>query len=68
MIWAREMDANKEKIRAYLASEQHQYKFFRLLVRNLDALWAMPYEERGDIAEVVYHDCIRRKGKYPDVT
>ena len=68
LIWAREMGINKEKVRVYLASEQHQYKFFRLLVKHLDALWAMPYEFRAEIAEQVYLDCTLRKGKYPDVT
>ena len=70
LIWAREMGADKEKVRQFFLTDQHNRVFFKLLLKDLDSFWAIPYDENEGwiIANGAYLDCTQRMGKYPDVT
>lgn len=65
ITWARDVGADKQKVRESLVELQDESPVFTLILRHFDALWntGMP---RTMIAEVVYRECAGRRGKYED--
>jgi hypothetical protein len=63
IVWAREVGADKEKVRASVKAEAEEAA--PLLLRQFDVLWAtgMP---RGAVAQAVFNECNARRGQYGD--
>lgn len=71
IIWARDVGADREKVRESLVemrdSGGSMSGVFTLLLRDLDALWATTVR-REAVTMIVVRECIARDGRYGDST
>lgn len=62
MIWARDMGADKEKIRVYF--EKRKDVHFLVLLRKFDQLWDIREQTWEEIAESIQNECYGKRGDY----
>lgn len=75
LVWARDMGADREKVRASLAEMRAESGaagiaagvVFDLLLRDLDRLWST-HASRHAVMQTVVRDCVARRGFYGDET
>ena len=67
VIWAREVGADKKKVRASLIELRDEVPsgVIGLILRDFELLWAT-YADRRVVAQVVLRDCYSRAGRYED--
>ena len=58
----RDFGADKEKVYAYLESNKLRNPMFQILLRHFEKLWGL--KEYSGIAQVIYDDCVSRRGEY----
>lgn len=62
MVWARDMGASKEKIRAYFQSQKDVH--FLILLRKFDELWDIHEQTWEEVAESIQNECYAKRGNY----
>lgn len=70
IVWARDMGADKRKVREDLAETKRKFSdrpYLALVERDFEHLW-MTQVPRSDLGIVVYMDCVKRRGMYEDAT
>lgn len=65
-VWAKHVGADKERVRAYYAGQGSP--IFKLLLRDLDAIWGLDLKYREMLFQAVLDSCNNRRGVYPDET
>ena len=68
IIWAREVGADKDKVRVSLIemADTDESGVLRLVLREFENLWNT-YAERGVVGNWVFRDCLARRGRYNEV-
>lgn len=62
-IWARDMGADREKVKGHIQQQKAETPFFEVLERIFKELWETQ-ADRTDVMKAVYMDCVRRRGQY----
>ena len=63
IIWAREMGADRDKVRAFIESQRIESPIFIVLGPMFKDLWATDAEKTA-VMQMIYQDCVRRRGQY----
>lgn len=63
VIWARDVGASREKVRAFLQAEKDDSPIFRVLLPIFDQLWETK-ADRLDVMNNLYRGCLERGGKF----
>lgn len=63
LIWARDMGADREKVRNYLEKSKEEGVVFKVLLPMFDALWTTKMD-RVEVMNGLYRECIARRGNF----
>ncbi len=67
IVWAREVGADKDKVRVFLIemADQDETGVLRLVLREFEHLWATR-ADRIAVGQIVLRDCFARRGRYEE--
>lgn len=63
LVWARDMGADKEKVRRYLKDSQVETPFFTVILKTYDELWASK-SDKVVVMQKTYQECFAKRGNY----
>ena len=64
IIWARDMGADKAKVKAYISRPDDEAPdFFPIVLRHFESLWATQ-DDRTEVMKRTFQECIDRRGTY----
>lgn len=67
LMWARDMGADKDKVRAWIVQSGKESPVFVVLLSFFDDIWASQ-AEGVQVMQALYRDCAARRGNYGEAT